>query len=269
MNASETFTEACSKAIQITYMIGINDILKGETPIKTIFTNILTSCSQIKMNKKIVISTIPPTKIPETFSQVRILNSMLMNEMTRKGYTVVEHAKLSSLPMSKVVLDDNYSLTDTTVDTILETLVGVETSETGERGQDPTPIETLTAAKTATVQVPTPYMKHIIGRNRTKLNTIEKQTHTKALTRKWSDSQGQKNEGIQITGEPHAVQEAVQLINNIIQERKQRDESLKDQPCRYLASGSVCFKGDSCPFGHHNVPQNTSTISASKIIKLN
>ena len=272
LDGSEAFRKACNTAGQVTYMTGINDLMKPNAQIKHTVSNLLASCSKVD-KAKVLISTIPPTKLPETFSKVRILNSMLLSEMEKKGFKLINtQQNLSTLPMSKVVTGDGITLTSLAVDTIIQSLVQISTDEivamdlSSDEPMPPSEDHGSTSNHSTLVEVPTEFMKHIIGRRRVMITSIEKETQTRTSVKKWEDQEGRK-EGLEIFGSPDAIQEAVRRIESVITDRKKREAN---KICSFFKSGT-CFKGNQCPNIHSSTPnqdRGTPRMDNTKVIKL-
>lgn len=302
LEESAKFREVLVGCKLVIYLVGSRDIMeqcKAAGPnsiadVNGIFSSLSASCERIKSKKPVLIITLPPNNIPETWPVSSVYNTMIVNELGSNNckYIVIDNQEDYTMVLKrKLVLGDSISLSIDGASYITKALSlklsqikleeftpEIETSSGPSRAAltDTTNSQPVAHTESSSskgkfrqvaVQIPTDMIRHIIGRGQKTRIRIENESNTKVEIKKWKVD-GEEKDAAVIRGHDVAVEKAVKIIQSIVNEQKSKvvpgKRESKDE-CRYYKEGT-CFRGEVCPFMHSDTggPIQPQT----KVIKL-
>lgn len=305
---SEQFRKSVSKCKVIIYLVGSNDLgnmfntgNKVCDDTEEIYNYISLSCERMKKLKPVAILTVPPTKVKGTMSEVPYLNSMIINGLQSDCIVIDNHMKLSSSPKSRVIGKNGISVIDEGANIIVKSVGNMLTStlkrhksvsddhksvsddlsaissEVNKENDDSRKSVSESNSEELFVEVPSVFMKHIVGKFQKGLQRIEQESGAKLEIQKTQTENGTK-ESIRVSGSEQNCKTAVEIIHQVIKDQKaksyERSEKVEwpsrsGRPyqkesnkieCKFYLQGN-CVRGDRCPYTHPEGPRR-------KIIKL-
>ncbi len=243
---------------EITILVGTNNLKKGQKAIEVIKDLQKATQTLEEKGAKVMVTQVPPCKIPGVNYEVKKLNGMIE---TNFGNKVITTASLFSTDNKKSILaDDKIHLNKKGIRILTEAICSkLITITVPAAGQDDQ------AETTAEMVVDNVIAGHIIGKDGKAIQEIKKKYKVEINTRHRTDTTA-----FEITGKTDEVMKAREDMEetekSAQQKEKQRNEEKSRRAmveCRFYRMGN-CERGNACHFRHSKEHPLELSLKASE-----
>ena len=285
LEKTDKFNRAVGKASVVIVMLGSSDLLPDSKCESTssIYSYLSAFCEKIKKRKVVAVVTVPPTKISGTLSEVPFLNTMI-SQMKPECLVIDCQEQFNSLPKRLTIAENGISVSDRGAEIAINAVAHMlrndlkthraknprdessadhgDSEMVNKENDRPIPNANQRTGNHVLVEVPSRFMKHVVGKGKRGLERISRESMTALEIYKFQEDNIQK-EAVKITGNETNCRKAVELIHQIIRDQKSKEGQIDyNQECSFYRDGK-CDRESSCPFRH------SDGQSRAKMIRLN
>ena len=264
-------------------MAGSSDLLPGSACGDTneVFKYLSASCERLMRGNAVAVMTVPPTKVSGILSEVPFLNTLIVKNLRPHCLIVDCQEQFNSLPKRITIKDNGIGISEKGAEIIInavshmmmhdleshKVLSPQSVSKSGDsywsNKENVSAASPVPSDDQVLVEVPSAYMKHVVGKGQRNIERISKESSSKVEVYKYKEGDTTK-EAVRITGREVNCKKAVDMIHQVIKDQKAKSTQTRgtgshgynpdyNKDCTFYADGK-CNRGTACPFKHPDGP---------------